>query len=68
MGWNDRDMNDGYHSEIAICPKCGKKFSYCEEKQEPGFRQKDELHCPWCGDEIAYSMDVEWTYVEKVEE
>lgn len=29
------------------CPKCGRKIHVCEEQQEPGFREKSYLYCPY---------------------
>lgn len=61
---NDR-ISVFYH--ICICSVCGKRFSFAEEEQEPGFRVMDELRCPYCKTVLAQSMEVEYLFVEGLE-
>lgn len=50
--------------EYVHCPHCHKQFKIRLEEQTPGFRMKDELYCPFCGEFITSSMEVEF-YIEK---
>lgn len=65
MGYNDH-IGDA-PEETVKCPKCGKRFICWEEDQMPGFRDRDTLRCPYCREEIASSMEVEF-HVRKLEE
>ena len=60
MGWNDH-ISDNYSSETEQCPKCGKRFICITEEQVPGFRERDEKICPYCGEELCSSMEYEYT-------
>lgn len=42
------------------CPKCRKRFEVTEIEQVPGFRFPEELVCPYCGETIKTSMEVEY--------
>ena len=65
MGYNDH-IGDAPEETIK-CPKCDKRFVCWEEDQTPGFRDRDTLWCPYCGEEITHSMEVEF-HVRKLEE
>ena len=58
MGWNDRLSNHNEYKQT--CPYCRKVFRVTEIPQEPGFRIKDELRCPYCDRTIRTSMSVEF--------
>lgn len=49
----------------ALCPYCQKTFYADEERQTPGFRWKEGLCCPHCGELILESMEFEWSNVRK---
>lgn len=67
MGYNDHYPED-YIEHNVVCNICGKKFRFITEEQEPGFRMKDELYCPYCKTLLAQSMEVEFSQVEGLEE
>lgn len=51
--------------KFSKCPKCNNKFTYCVEKQLAGFREREYLICPWCGEEIDSSMENDYQCVKK---
>lgn len=55
---------DGFNlSTLSTCPKCHKRFRVMMEEQEPGFRDTEELICPYCGEIIKESMEyIYFTY------
>lgn len=57
-------MRDTYKYKTK-CPECGKEFIVTEFDQIPGFRDKEELICPYCHKVLRTSMEVEF-YPEKV--
>ena len=66
MGFNDRYPDD-YIEHDVMCNLCGKHFRFKTENQIPGFRQKDGLFCPYCGEKLAESMKVEYFGIEKLD-
>lgn len=48
-------------SKVAKCPKCGKSYVQNYEEQVPGFRDRSEDICPYCGSVNGSSMEVEYT-------
>ena len=67
MGFNDRYPED-YIEHNVVCNICGKRFRFITEEQEPGFRMKDELYCPYCHTLLAQSMEVEFSGIQKLED
>ena len=57
-----------YAKEQIKCSHCGKKFSYCVEEQTPGFRFPSDLICPWCGETLRESLEVEYWGISKEDE
>ena len=60
MGWNDH-LNDNDFNFVESCPKCKKKFKVLETEQIPGFRDTEEMICPYCGHIVRTSMTYEFT-------
>ena len=58
MGWNDRLSKNNEYKET--CLYCKMKFTVTEVPQEPGFRMRDQLRCPFCDRILRYSMSVEF--------
>ena len=48
-------------SKVAKCSKCGKSYVQNYEEQVPGFRDRSEDICPYCGSVNGSSMEVEYT-------
>ena len=67
MGFNDHYPED-YIEHNVVCNICGKRFRFITEEQEPGFRMKDELYCPYCKTLLAQSMEVEFSGIQKLED
>ena len=67
MSYNDHYPED-YIEHNVVCSICGKKFRFITEEQIPGFRQMDELRCPYCHTVVAKSMEHEFSGVEGLEE
>lgn len=64
--WNHLP-NENEYEEIEKCPVCGKNFKCIYTEQTPGFRDKEDKRCPYCGALLRQSMEWEFrTY--KVEE
>lgn len=54
-------LNDtSLEQELVTCPKCHKLFKCMESEQTPGFRDKDYLCCPYCGNVLRSSMEYEF--------
>ncbi|MDE6749121.1 MAG: hypothetical protein K2K21_08705, partial [Lachnospiraceae bacterium] len=45
---------------FSKCTKCNNEFAYRVEKQLAGFREKEYLICPRCGEVIGSSMEYEY--------
>ena len=45
---------------FSKCPKCNNEFAYRVEKQLAGFREKEYLICPRCGEVICSSMEYDF--------
>lgn len=55
--------------QLAVCSKCGKPYKQRCEEQVPGFRDRSEDICPYCGNTNGFSMSVEyWNYPLSEEE
>ena len=59
MGYND-DYGFEDFSYRKTCPKCKKRFEVTEIEQVPGFRWKEDLKCPYCGEVLCTSMEYEY--------
>lgn len=53
---------------IKFCNHCGKPYYQETEDQVPGFRMMDYDICPYCGNENARSMSVEYSNTPMAEE
>lgn len=54
-------------SYVVSCPKCKRKFKVYETNQIPGFRDTEDMICPYCGEKVKTSMEYEYT-TEKIGE
>lgn len=60
-------LEDNSFNFIATCPKCGKQFRVYEVEQIPGFRDTEEMICPYCKHVCRTSLEYEFT-TQKMEE
>ena len=63
MGWNDH-LEDYRFNYVCVCPHCGKQFLVYEEEQIPGFRNLEDMICPYCNSVVKQSMEFEYRTYE----
>ena len=49
----------------TFCPYCHKEIVVCQIEQEPGFRDVEEMRCPYCKKVITTSMTYEYVTFPK---
>ncbi len=59
MGWNDHIFD--IKGNIVECSFCGKKYLQEKYEQTPGFRDKEDDICPYCGKVNGTSMEYEFS-------
>lgn len=60
-------LEDNSFNFITTCPKCGKQFRVYEVEQIPGFRDTEEMICPYCKHVCRTSLEYEFM-TQKMEE
>ena len=40
-----------------VCPHCREVFECTEYEQVPGFRDMEDMYCPYCGKVVRSSME-----------
>jgi len=51
----------------TTCPKCKKMYDCVEIWQTPGFRDREEEICPYCGYIVKTSMEIEFRTYKREE-
>ena len=66
MDWADYLRGSEYNA-IIKCSHCEKEFKAQISRQVPGFRSPEDLVCPYCGEVLRTSMELEF-YSSKLED
>ena len=62
LAYNENGVLQEYEESTGVveCSHCHKKYIQTTEEQVPGFRDRDDDICPYCGESNGSSMDVEY--------